>query len=421
MAKIFILDDKEHGNPEIYERVLNPGGHEIMRITDSSDILKPLFIFKPDVIIMDVQDGDTTNISHLNELKKHPNFSDTPVLMVLDDSEDQITLAMSAGASEYILKPIRETELTSRISILLNRVNLFSDEFAPGTIFKSKYKIESLLGKGGDSTVYHAINITTDDEIEVALKILKLKKDSENFAQQFERETQGLVKLDHPNIVKLVDHDSVDGIYYVATEFVKGRDLGEIIKDSPLTEETAVDLALQVAEVLKYMNGFGIIHRDIKPDNILISDIGEVKIVDFGLSREEHQHTVSIKGEMSGTPQYLAPEYIDGKQLSSKTDIYSLGITLFYMTSGVLPFQGRTPMALLNKQLNEAPPILCETTHGISQEFSDLIGHMLVKAPEDRISLDEMTAEFKRLATRENIEPYTPPEDSEEQPATEKK
>lgn len=415
MAKIFILDDKDNGNEEIYERVLNPGGHEIMRITNSSDILKPLFIFKPDVIIMDVNNGDTTNISHLNEIKKHPNFSDTPVLMVLDDAENEINLAMSAGANEYILKPIRETELTSRISILLNRVNLFSDEFAPGTIFRNKYEIVSLLGKGGDSTVYQAIDTTTENRTEVALKILKLKKDTENFAQQFERETQGLEKLDHPNIVKLVDHGCTEGVYYVATEFVKGRDLGDIINDSPLSEETAVDLALQIAEVLKYMNGFGIIHRDIKPDNILISDIGEVKIVDFGLSREEHQHTVSIRGEMSGTPQYLAPEYIDGKKLSNKTDIYSLGITLFYMTSGILPFQGRTPMALLNKQLNEQPPILCETTHGISKEFSDLIDKMLIKDPEERISLDDMTAEFQHLATRETIEPYTPPQEEVEE------
>ena len=406
MAKIFIVDSKENGNLEIYERVLNPGGHEILRITETSDLLKPLFIFKPDIIIMNVQEGDPANIAHLRELKKHPNFSDTPILMVLDDSENEITNAMSAGASEYIIKPIRDTELTSRISILLNRTNLFSDDFAPGTIFRSKYKILSLLGKGGDSTVYHAIDITSDTEKEVALKILKLKKDTENFSQQFERETIGLARLDHPNIVKLLDHGNFEGIYYVATEFVKGRDLGEIIKDSPLTENTAVDLALQVTNVLEYMNGFGIIHRDIKPDNILISDIGEVKVVDFGLSREEHQQTVSIRGEMSGTPQYLAPEYIDGKKLTNKTDIYSLGITLFYMTSGILPFQGRTAMALLNKQLNEAPPILCETTHDISKDFSDLIEKMLIKDPDERISLEEMAAELHRLAARETIEPY---------------
>ncbi len=399
MAKIFILDDSQNGNRELYERVLNTGGHDILYVTDTTDILKPLFQFKPDVIVINVEDGDTINISRLSEVKKHPNFSDTPVLMVLDDSHNEINLAMTSGASEYIIKPIRETELTSRISILLNRVNLFNDEFAPGIIFARRYRIVSLLGKGGDSTVYQTED-TSKDNCLVALKILKLKKDSENFTAQFERETSGLEKLNHPNIVKLLGHGRFEGVYYVATEFIKGRNLGDIIKETPLSEDSAIELALQVTEVFKYMNSFGIIHRDIKPDNILISDEGEVKVVDFGLSREEHQQTVSIRGEMSGTPQYLAPEYIDGKNLSNKVDIYSLGITLFYMTSGILPFQGRTPMALLNKQLNEPPPVLAETTNGISQEFSDLIGKMLIKNPDDRISLDELAIVLQQLSAR---------------------
>ncbi|MCK5843875.1 MAG: serine/threonine protein kinase, partial [Victivallales bacterium] len=162
-------------------------------------------------------------------------------------------------------------------------------------------------------------------------------------------------------------------------------------------EETAVDLALEVAEALKYMNQFGILHRDIKPDNILISDIGEVILVDFGLSREEDQQTVSIKGEISGTPQYLAPEYIDGKKLNVETDIYSLGITLFYMVSGELPFQAGTPMALLSKQLNEKPPVLSEVTDGVSPEFAALVDSMLLKDPVERISLEDMVAELKKL------------------------
>jgi len=344
MAKIFIVDDLESKNKELYERVLNLGGHDILRTSVTTDILKPLFMFKPDIIIMDIKNGDNSNITNIRELKKHPNFSETPILVILDETATDINLAISAGASEYILKPIRETELTSRISLLLNRINLFSDEFAPGTLFKNKYKIKSLLGKGGDSTVYHAINTETSPEIDVALKILRLRKDADNFTQQFERETSELSRLDHPNIVKLLDHGNHEGTFYVATEFIEGNNLGDIIKDSPLTEASAVSLGLQVAEVLKYMNEFGIIHRDIKPDNILISTLGEVKVVDFGLAREEHQQTVSIKGEMSGTPQYLAPEYIDGKILTNKADIYSLGITLFYMTSGILPFKARTAM-----------------------------------------------------------------------------
>jgi serine/threonine-protein kinase len=307
---------------------------------------------------------------------------------------------MSHGANEYIIKPIREVELTSRIGLLLNRNNLFSSEFKPGAVFAERYKILALLGKGGDSTVYHALDTGSVPEREVALKILKIKEDPEIFASLIDRETHGLAQLDHPNIVKLLDHGNFKGTFYLATEFIKGRSLGEIIKESPLVEESAVDLALEVAEALQYISRFGIVHRDIKPDNILISDIGEVVIVDFGLAREAHQQTVAIRGEMFGTPQYLAPEYINGKDVDIKTDIYSLGITLFYMVSGILPFRAGTPMAFLHKQLNEAPPLLNEIAGGISKEFAELIDSMLIKNPTDRISLDQMIASFKKLQAR---------------------
>jgi serine/threonine-protein kinase len=231
----------------------------------------------------------------------------------------------------------------------------------------------------------------------VALKILKVKTEEDVFSGQFERETTQLAKLDHSNIVKLLDHGCHEGVFYVVTEFIDGQSLGDIIKQSPLMEESAVDLGLEIADALSYMNSSGIVHRDIKPDNILISDEGEVKIVDFGLSREEDQQTVSIKGEMFGTPQYLAPEYIDGKKLTVKTDIYSLGVTLFYMVSGVLPFQAGTPMALLSKQLNEQPPMLNKISSGISEEFADIVNAMLAKDPEARISIESLIERLRKL------------------------
>ena len=400
MAKIFVVDKKESGNRDTYERLLNTGGHDILCTSGEGDLLKPLFTFKPDVILFDVLPGDMTAFGKLAELRKLPNFSNTAVLMVLNDSAEEIELAIASGANDYVIKPIRESELASRIGILLNKNNLFSNEFTPGTFFANHYRILSLLGKGGDSTVYHAVYMEDDNEREVALKILKVKEDEQELSPQFERETKGLAVLDHPNIVKLIDHGTFEGTFYLATEFVQGRSLGDIIKDSPLTEDSAVDLALEVADAIRYISKFGIVHRDIKPDNILISDVGEVKLVDFGLSRKEHQQTVSIKGEMFGTPQYLAPEYIDGKPLNVKTDIYSLGITLFYMVSGTLPFQARTPMALLSKQLNEAPPMLDETTDGISHEFAELVNRMLIKDADKRIDLDDMISTLKNLQTR---------------------
>ncbi len=400
MAKIFVVDPKNSGNREIYERLLQKGGHDILCTFGSGDIVKALVSFKPDFIIIDILKDDLSFFGTVSSLRKLPNFSNTPILMILNDSTEEINLAMISGANDYIIKPIRESELASRIGLLLNKTNLFNDEFKPGTIFANRYKIIQLLGKGGDSTVYHAIDTANDQQLDVALKIIKVKDDAQSQSSQFERETTGLKKLDHPNIVKLLEHGSFEGVFFLTTEFIEGRSLGNIIKESALIEESAVDLALEVAEALKYINQFGIVHRDIKPDNILISSEGEVKLVDFGLSREEHQQTVSIKGEMSGTPQYLAPEYIDGKKLNIRTDIYSLGITLFYMVSGVLPFQAGTPMALLSKQLNEAPPLLNDVTDYVSPEFADLVNRMLIKDPDERITLAEMIDGFKALQVK---------------------
>ncbi len=397
MAKIFVIDPKKSGNREVYERLLQKGGHDILCTFGSGDIIKALFSFKPDFIIVDVPEKDLTFFGKIASLRKLPNFSNTPILMVLNNSTKEIDIAMISGANDYILKPIRESELASRIGLLLNKMNLFNNEFTPGTLFANRYMIKKLLGKGGDSTVYHAIDTASDQIVDVALKIIKVKEDLHALSSQFERETSGLKQLDHPNIVKLIEYGSFEGVFFLTTEFIKGRSLGNIIKESALIEESAVDLALEVAEALKYINQFGIVHRDIKPDNILISSKGEVKLVDFGLAREEHQQTVSIKGEMSGTPQYLAPEYIDGKKLNIRTDIYSLGITLFYMVSGILPFHAGTPMALLSKQLNEEPPLLTSVTGHVSAEFADLVNKMLVKNPEERITLDEMIEGFNTL------------------------
>lgn len=392
MAKIFIIDKE---NDQSNDVLLRKGGHELLRSDGEGDVLTELFGFKPDVVIQNVSRGDLSPYGRLQEWRKLPQFAGLPVLMLVDDSEEEVNLALTSGANEYVIKPIRATELTSRIGLLLHRTHMFSDEFTPGSVFASRYKILSLLGKGGDSTVYRATDNSTNND--VALKILKVKTEEDVFSGQFERETTQLAKLDHSNIVKLLDHGCHEGVFYVVTEFIDGQSLGDIIKQSPLMEESAVDLGLEIADALSYMNSSGIVHRDIKPDNILISDEGEVKIVDFGLSREEDQQTVSIKGEMFGTPQYLAPEYIDGKKLTVKTDIYSLGVTLFYMVSGVLPFQAGTPMALLSKQLNEQPPMLNKISSDISEEFADIVNAMLAKDPEARISIESLIERLRKL------------------------
>jgi len=267
-----------------------------------------------------------------------------------------------------------------------------------GNNFGNRYEIISELGKGGNSHVYYALDKSVDPPVETALKVCKPLKGDTKFMARFLREAFQLSRLEHPNIMKLIDFGNEGGVYYMATEFIRGKSLKEYLKNSPIAEESAVVIACEMAKAFNYTSKMGVIHRDVKPENILISDKDEVILVDFGLAKEEGQQTISMSDELFGTPQYLSPEYIsESSDIDIRTDIYSLGITLFYAVSGKLPFNSKNPVDIIRQQLNDEPPVLKEIKPEISQEYSDLISLMLVKIPEKRCSLKEMKKRFDKM------------------------
>jgi len=267
-----------------------------------------------------------------------------------------------------------------------------------GKKFGNRYEIVSELGRGGNSQVYYALDHSLEPPSEIALKVCKPLKGDTKFMARFLREAFQLSRLEHPNIMKLIDFGNENGLYFMATEFIKGKSLKEYLNENPIAEESAVVIACEMAKAFTYMKEMGIIHRDIKPENILISDKDEVILVDFGLAKEEGDQTLSMNDELFGTPQYLSPEYISGdSKITIKTDIYSLGITLFYAVSGKLPFNSKNPVDIIRKQLSEEPPKLKDILPSISDEYSDLISKMIVKIPENRCSLEEMKEHFDNM------------------------
>ena len=267
-----------------------------------------------------------------------------------------------------------------------------------GSSFGNRYEIISELGRGGNSHVYYALDKSVEPPVETALKVCKPHKGDTKFMARFLREAFQLSRLEHPNIMKLIDFGNDGGVYYMATEFIKGKSLKEYLKDSPIAEESCVVIGCELAKAFTYMKKMGVIHRDIKPENILISDNDEVILVDFGLAKEEGQQTISMSDELFGTPQYLSPEYIsESSDIDIKTDIYSLGITLFYAVSGKLPFNAKNPIEIIRQQLNDEPPVLKDIKPGVTQEYSDLVESMLVKVPENRCSLKEMKKQFDKM------------------------
>ena len=270
-----------------------------------------------------------------------------------------------------------------------------------GSLFANRYEVVSLLGRGGMSYVYYALDKSTEPPQEVALKVCEPLKGDKKFMARFLREAFQLSRLDHPNIMKLIDFGNECGYYFMVTEFIRGKSLREYLLKTPIQEESAVVIAYELSKAFIYMNEMNVIHRDVKPDNILIADNESVILVDFGLAKEEGQQTISMKDELFGTPQYLSPEYINGaSDVDIKTDIYSLGITLFYAVSGDLPFNSKKPMEVIRMQLTQEPPLLKDVLQDISDEFSDTVSKMLIKERDKRCSLEEMKAAFDKMYLR---------------------
>jgi serine/threonine protein kinase/ActR/RegA family two-component response regulator len=403
MARILIAED-EPLTQDLYKRLLLLNAHTTACVASGEELIEKIDEFNPDLVILDVGLPGASGIDTCRSIRQRTGFENLPIMIIsAKDGEADITTGIRAGANDYLLKPVRKDELLAKVELLLEHRGAFSADPTVGGMFAGRYRLIRALGTGGNSEVHLALD--THFQREVALKIFKTTEKEENFLPRFLREAYGLSRLNHPNIVKLVDFGNQRNVFYLATEFVKGKSLGEIIKDSVLVEESAVMLALEIGKAFTYMNEYGVVHRDIKPDNILIADTGEVVLVDFGLAREEHQQTLSLKDEMFGTPQFLSPEYINGsKNIDIRTDIYSLGITLFYSVSGQFPFVGRTAMAILHQQLNEQPPYLKNMIPELSQEFADIIYRMMAKDPDARCSLAEMIQSFTALAYPESAQ-----------------
>ncbi len=251
--------------------------------------------------------------------------------------------------------------------------------------FAKKYRILSLLGTGGMSEVYLAQNIKTGTK--VALKILdsKLSKE-EDYIERFKREVEISKTLSHPNIVRIMSFGTDKGRYYIIYEYIEGLTLDKYIKSKKLSIKEIEGITLQILNGLSYARSKSIIHRDIKPSNIMISKEGKVKILDFGIARATTKSTITKTGMFMGSPHYTSPEQIDGKKIDHRTDIYSLGIVLYEMVEGKVPFEADTPLGFVRAHLDKSVPSI---KRDIPDYLRELIYKCLAKDPSDRFSSAE--------------------------------
>ena len=246
------------------------------------------------------------------------------------------------------------------------------------------YEIVELLGEGGMGVVYKARQKSLDRM--VALKILPQRAAKEKaFIERFIREARTVARLNHENIIAGIDVGEADGTYYFAMEYVEGESVADMIdRIGPLEERTALQLTAQMARALAHAHKHGLVHRDVKPQNILVTRNSMAKLCDLGLAKSKIQED-DTGGSPVGTPHYLSPEQARGEaDVDIRSDIYSLGATLYHMLTGGTPFEGQSPMVLMTKHLTEEPQSPRRRDPRISKAASDLVLTMMEKEKEDR-------------------------------------
>ncbi|MGH2442760.1 MAG: protein kinase domain-containing protein, partial [Chloroflexota bacterium] len=253
-----------------------------------------------------------------------------------------------------------------------------------------RYQIEGLLGRGGMARVYLAVDTMLGRQ--VAVKVLNSDGVSDpTFVERFRREARSAAQLNHPNIVAVYDWGEEDrefgSTYYMVMEYIDGPTLKQVIADrAPLSEVEALDVAEQVATALDVAHGHGIIHRDVKPHNILLAPDGWVKMTDFGIAQATGVSRLTLENVVTGSPHYLSPEQARGDRVDARSDLYSLGIVLYEMLTGWEPFGGASVQEVLTQHVHEPPPSLREHNAKISAVTESVVGIALAKAPSDRFA-----------------------------------
>ena len=276
-----------------------------------------------------------------------------------------------------------------------------------GTIFAGRYRLDRKLGGGGMADVW----LAEDQELgrKVAIKMLhdRYANDTQ-FVERFRREATHAAGLSHPNVVSIFDRGEAGGSYFIVMEYVEGRTLKElIVTRGPCPVPVAISYVRQVLAALRYAHRNGIVHRDIKPHNVLVDHEGRVKVADFGIARAGSSQMTEA-GSIIGTAQYLSPEQARGAPVDESSDLYSTGILLFELLTGKVPFTGETPVEIAMKHLSQVPPAPSSIRSEVPHDLDLVVLRALAKEPADRYrSAKEMDRDLELVGRGDAVGPET--------------
>jgi eukaryotic-like serine/threonine-protein kinase len=265
-----------------------------------------------------------------------------------------------------------------------------------GDVIAGRYELLELVGSGGMSGVWKAHDRLLDRT--VAIKILHDQFTAdEEYVERFRREARSVAQLSHPNIVTVIDRGEDKGRQYIVFEYVEGENLKQLIeRTGRLPVRDAVEMAVQMGRALAFAHSRGLVHRDVKPQNVLLNEDSQAKMTDFGIARSVDVQGVTITGTVLGTSEYIAPEQARGERVDALTDVYSLGVVLYELLTGGVPFQGENFVAVALRHVNEPPPSVFERRPDAPPRVAMAVERAMAKRPEERFeSMDEFVADLE--------------------------
>jgi len=422
---LLVVDDSDE-NRDVLSRRLIKKGFSVLVAESGPQALAIIDAQAVDLVLLDVMMPGMSGIEVLEQVRKTRTATELPIIMATakTDSED-VVVALEAGANDYVTKPIDFPVALARVQSQLRQRKskkaqaaeeqaaaverfLAGPEVRPGGLLADRYRLESRIGAGAFGTVYRAIHLELDSAVAVKVLQTGMQQDQDQIAR-FRREGISACRVKHPNAVSVLDFGvTAQGTAYLVMELLVGHSLfEELLRKKALTPARAAQVLMPVCDVLEVAHRAGIVHRDIKPSNIFLqrTPVGEVvKVLDFGIAKiageNAIKHNLTVEGAILGTPAYMAPERFSNKAYDGRSDVYSLGITLFQMLEGRLPFLASgDPMAVAMMHLNEAPPPILRLPPAARAPLQSLVDRALAKRPADRPSAAELS-----LALREVVD-----------------
>ena len=405
---LLVVDD-DGDNRELLSRRLEREGWAIRQAESGEHALAVVRAGGVDLVLLDLMMPGMGGLDVLKALRLTRTAVELPVIMVTasSDSEDVVE-ALGQGANDYVTKPIDFPVAVARIEAAL-RTRREASAPAPatlaevgiGAVLGGRYRLESRIGAGNHGAVYRARHLELDRP--VAVKVLRTGAPGTAEAlHRFRREGIAACRVNHPHAVAVVDFAAAGGVAYLVMELLEGHSLdAELAPGTPLGVTRSVMIAAPVCDALAEAHRAGIVHRDVKPANIFLHRAGErtvPKVLDFGIARvlgeAAPRHPLTLDGWIVGTPAYMAPERFDTGACDGKADVYGLGVTLFQMLAGRLPFESvdGEPMALARQHLSELPPALRAINPQVPLPLEEAVMRALAKQPPKRPTAAELAA-----------------------------